>query len=186
MILCSMLPGFSLGKMIIYLQWAMAVPQDWTAVDVTRNQQIRNAAKKALPTGGEVLDNNPGWLNSANCQGISFSGWDHTAIEVIGDGLRITGWCDDPEDFPPGTKYAIRWDLMPPAPDPAIGGRMNTVQTRTVWAESNAGMDHTNPLPWSQFVLPPANQTFHGIWLTEEQFNEHMSIRSLHGWKEWV
>ena len=123
-----MLPVSLLGNMIIYLQWAMAVPKDWTAVNVTRDQQIRTAAKKAEPIGNEILDNNPGWLFGANCQGIDFSGFDHTAIEVLqGDGLRITVWNDDPEDYPPGTRFAIRWDLFPPAADPKIGNRINTL-----------------------------------------------------------
>ena len=177
------------GKMIIYLQWAMAVPQDWTAVDVTRDQQIRNASKKAEPTGNEVLDNTPGWLFSANCQGIDFGGFDHTAIQTLpGNGLRITIWNDDPVDFPPGTRYAIRWDLMPPAPDPSIGNRINTVQTRTVWAEPNSdfGNKPYPVLPWTDFVLPPANMTFHGIWTTDQQMIDHVNVRSPHGWREWI
>lgn len=180
-----MLLESSLGKMIIYLQWAMAVPQDWTAVDITRDQQIRNAAKKAVPTGGEVLDNNPGWINAANCQGISFSGYDHIAVQVSGNGLIITGWEDDPVDFPPGTRYAIQWNLQPPAFDPKVN-EINTIQTLKVWAEANAGIAYDNPLPWSQFVLPPANQTFHGIWVSDQEFQDHAVVRSVHGWKEWI
>lgn len=193
MILCSMLLESLLGNMIIYLQWAMAVPEDWTAVDVTNNSQIRRAAKKAEPTGNETLDNNPGWLFGANCQGIDFSGHDHTAIETLqGNGLRITVWNDDPEDFPPGTRFAIRWDLFPPAGDSSIGGRLNTVQFRTLWGESQSdavliATPSSPMLPWSEFVLPPANQTFHGIWVTDPViFEQHLSIRSLHGWKEWI
>lgn len=172
--------------MIIYLQWAKAVPEDWFAVDITRDQQIRTAAKKAEPTGNETLDNNPGWLFGANCQGIDFSGFDHTAIEVLqGDGLRITVWNDDPEDFPPGTRYAIRWDLFPPAGDPNIGGQINTVQFRTAWAEFGAGV--VNALPWEQFVLPPSNQTFHGIWVTDPViFEQHFEVRTPRGWREWI
>lgn len=171
--------------MIIYLQWAMAVPQDWTAVDVTHDNQIRRASKKAEPTGNETLDNQPGWLISANCQGVIFNGYDHIAVETLqGNGLRITGWQDDPEDFPPGMRYAIRWDFFPPTGDPRIGGRINTVQSRTVWAESGVG--YPDSLPWEQFVLPPANQTFHGIWVTDEEFKAHEEVRTLRGWREWI
>lgn len=172
--------------MIIYLQWAMAVPQDWAAVDVTRDQQIRNAAKKAEPVGGEVLDNTPGWLIGANCQGITFNGYDHVAVQTLaGNGLKFTCWQDDPVDFPPGTRYAVRWDLMPPTFDVSING-INTVQQRTLWAEANAGPGLEGALPWSQFVLPPANMTFHGIWVTDQQFQDHLNIRSFHGWREWI
>lgn len=176
--------------MIIYLQWAMAVPENWTAVDVTRPQQIRQASKKAEPVGGEVLDNEPGWLFSANCQGIEFSGYDHTAVEILaGGGLRITGWQDDTEDFG-DTRWATRWDLMPPAPDPNIGGLVNTIQTRTIWATPDAAAEFfpgTPVLPWEQFVLPPANHTFHGIWVTDPVlYDAHINIRTPHGWREWV
>lgn len=174
--------------MIIYVQWAKANPEDWIALDITRNQQIRTAAKKAIPDSNSVLDNNPGWLLGANCQGLDFTGYDHVSIEVIGEGLRITGWQDDPEDFPPGTRYAIRWDLYPPAPDPKLNGILNTVQFLTVWAESEAAPFFTgiNVLPWSLFVLPPSNQTFHGIWVTDQEFQTHLSLRSFHGWREWI
>lgn len=172
--------------MIIYVQWATLDAQDYIALDVRRDQQVRTVSKKAVPGPGSILDNLPGWINSINCQGIEFFGYDHTAVQVDGNGLIITGWQDDPEDFPPGTRYATRWNLQPPAPDPNIGGQINTVQTRTLWAESGAGLDSLNPLPWSQFVLPPTNQTFHGIWLTPEQFEAHRTIRTPHGWREWI
>lgn len=177
-----------LGNMIIYLQWAMAVPQDWTAVNVTRDQQIRNASKKAVPTGGEVLDNNPGWLLGANCQGIQFGGYDHIAIQTLpGNGLRITGWQDDTVDFG-DTRWATRWDLMPPAPDSNLGGVVNTVQTRTIWATPDAAVWFPDVvvLPWADFIVPPANMTFHGIWVTEQQYADHLSIRTPHGWREWI
>lgn len=176
--------------MLIYVQWAKATAEDWFAWDVTRVQQIRNAAKKAVPTASSALDNNPGWINAANCQGIEFAGYDHVAVEILsGGGLRITGWQDDTEDFG-DTRWATRWDLYPPAPDPALGGVTNTVQQRTVWVTPDAvswfGGYGPNVLPWDQFVLPPADQTFHGIWLTQEQFDQHRAVRSPHGWREWI
>lgn len=174
--------------MKIYVQWAKAAAEDWFAWDVTNNQQVRNAAKKAVPNGSSALDNNPGWINAANCQGIEFSGYDHVAVEVVpGGGLRITGWEDDTEDFG-DTRWATEWLLMPPAPDPALGGVVNTVQQRTIWATPDAAawFPGVTVLPWEQFVLPPANQTFHGIWLPQETFDAHRAVRSQHGWREWV
>lgn len=173
--------------MIIYVQWAKLTAEDWFAWDVTRDQDVRRAAKKAAPNDQSALDDNPGWVCGANCQGIDFTGWDHIAVQVVdGGGLRITGWQDDPDDWPPGTRHAVEWTLMPLAPDPAIGGRLNTVQSRRVWAEQDVAHLFPDSLPWEQFVLPPANQTFHGIWMSDEKFVEHVQARTVRSWHEWA
>lgn len=172
--------------MRIYLQWAKADPEDWFAVDVSRIAQVRNLPRKGVPTATSVLDNTAGWLCGLNCQGIDFSGWDHTAIEVVGEGLRITGWQDDSDDWPVGTRHAVEWTLMPPAPDPAIGGRLNTVQSRRVWAEQDVAHYFPSVLPWPEFVPPASNLTVHGIWLTDQKFAEHVQLRTEHGWREWL
>lgn len=173
--------------MRIYLQWAKATPEDWVSVDVTRVAQVRNLPKKPVPTTGAVVDDAAGWLCGVNCQGIDFSGYDHTAIEVVGDGLRITGWQDDTADFG-DTRWATEWTLMPPAPDPALGGRVNTVQSRRVWAtpDSAAWFPGVPVLPWAQFAPPATNLTIHGVWLTDELFAAHLARRTPHGWREWV
>lgn len=173
--------------MKVYIQWAKTTPEDWTAVDLSRLSQIRNLPKKGLPGPTSVLDNNPGWLCGLNCQGIDFSGYDHTAIELVGDGLRITGWQDDTADFG-DTRWATEWTLMPPAPDPALGGVMNTVQSRRVWATPDAAVWFPNQtvLPWSEFVVPPTNLTVHGIWMPDELFAAHKAIRTPHGWRDWL
>ena len=64
---------------------------------------------------------------------------------------------------------------------------MNTVQFRTVWAEPSSDFgNHPGVFSWDQFVVPSTNQTFHGIWVTYEKMMEHVNIRSVHGWKEWI
>lgn len=169
--------------MRVYVQWAKDVPEDWESADITRNQEIRRLPKKPPPTGSETLDGDPGWVVGANCQGILFSGYDHLAVEVVGDGLRFTGWQDDPVDWG-DSRFAVEWTLMPPAFDPLVG-EINTVQTRRVWATPDVQF-LTGALPWEEFVLPPANQTFHGIWVPPGLWDAHRQARSPHRWREWI
>lgn len=174
--------------MRIFLQWAKAVPEDWFAVDVRNSKAIRDLPKRPAPGPGSVVDSSPGWLCGLQCQGIDFTGYDHVAVEPVGQGLRITGWQDDPDDWPAGTRYAVSWQLDPPAPDPALGGRINTVQARTVWAEDQAAawFPGVSVLPWGDFALPSGSLTLHGIWLPDDLFQQHGAIRSRHVWREWI
>jgi hypothetical protein len=171
----------------LYLQWAKATPEDWFPVDISRVAQVRNLPKKGIPTASSVLDNTPGWLCGLNVQGIDFSGYDHTAVEVVGDGLRITGWQDDTEDFG-DTRWATEWTLMPPAPDPALGGRMNTVQSRRIWATPDAAVwfPGVDVLPWSEFTPPATNLTLHGVWMSNDLYAAHQAVRTHRGWREWL
>lgn len=175
--------------MKVYIQWAKSTPEDWVAVDLTRIAQVRNLPKKPVPTSSSVVDNTAGWLCGLNVQGIDFSGYDHTAVEIVGSGLRITGWQDDTEDFG-DTRWATEWTLMPPAPDPNIGGRINTVQTRRVFATPDAapwfGGYGPDVLPWEQFTPPDTNLTVHGVWMSDELYAAHRAKRSFHGWREWI
>jgi hypothetical protein len=173
----------------VYIQWAKADPEDWVAVDVRNPATSRNLPKKPEPTGTETLDNSAGWLCGLNCQGIDFSGYDHTAIEFLsGDVLRITGWVDDPDDWPPGTRYAVEWTLSPPAPDLALGGRVSSFRLLRAWARTQPAtwFPGVTVLPWATFVTPPSNVTIHGIWMPEDLFRAHQARRTPHGWREWV
>ena len=174
--------------MRIYVQWAKASPEDWVLVDIKNTAAVRNLPKRPVPNASSVVDGNPGWLCGLNVQGIDFSGYDHTAVEFLaGDVLRVTGWMDDEEDQG-DTRWATEWTLSPPAPDPALGGRVNTVQTRRIWATPDAAgwFGGVAVLPWAEFVPLPTNLTFHGIWLPDALFAAHRAARTPHGWREWV
>lgn len=173
--------------MRVFVQWASATPADWKPIDIRNTKAVRNLPKRAAPIATDAVDNLPGWICAINCQGITFSGYDHTAIEVVGDSLKITGWNDDTEDFG-DTRWATQWLLSPPAPDPLFGGQINTVQQRTIWATPDAAdwFGGTATLPWEQFVKPPANMTLHGIWLPDSLWRDHVTARTTHGWREWA
>lgn len=173
--------------MRVLFQWALAAPADWQAVDVRTSRNVRDLPRKPAPTGGEVVNAELGWLSAVSCQGIVFDGYDHVAVEAVGSGVRITGWQDDTADFG-DTRWATSWLLLTPAPDPALGGRVNTVQARTVYATPDAAawFPGVPVLPWAQFVAPPASQTFHGIWVSDELHDAHLAARTPRGWREWV
>lgn len=180
--------------MRVLVQWTKANPSGWQELDIgpagAARNRWRNLPKKPEPVGNEAIDNSDGWIYDINCQGITFSGSDHYAIEpgsdpVLGEFVKITTWNDDPEDWPPGTRYAIEWVLYDPAPDPALGGIMNTRQVRRFWAEDQAKFPEA--LPYDSFVVPPANITRHGIWITDSKASEHVGVRgSVRGWREWI
>jgi hypothetical protein len=165
--------------MHVLLQWAQpgaTTPAGWQRVELARAVDVRNLPKQ--PLVGLV------------CQGIDFSGYDHLAIEAVStDRLRITGWQDDPVDFG-DTRWATRWDLSTPAPDARLGGAINTVQTRTVWATPDAaewfGGYGPSVLQWSAFVPPAANLTRDGVWLPEATWEKHLQARTVHDWREWM
>jgi hypothetical protein len=177
--------------MDIFVQWATSVAGDWTKVSITRIEDVLNLPKKPRPTSDSLIDEHPGWLAGLNCQGIDFSGYDHLAIRVLpGDGLRITGWQDDDEDFG-DTRWAVQWDLMPLAPDPRIGGRLNTVQSRTVWATRDAsewfGGYQNGVYSWKKFIEPPTEVTFHGVWLPDKLWVDHQANqkKNFADWRRW-
>ena len=173
--------------MRLLVQWTRAQPGDWEEIEVD-DSPVRRRAWERLPAlpepvGGEVIGSAPGWIFDINCQGIHFGGADHYAVEPIAGGLRITTWNDDPVDYPPGTRFAIRWELLDPDFDPAVG-QVNTRQTRTMWHEDEARYPFA--LPWSTFVPPPAAATRHGIWVPDALRDEHLAARGVHGWREWI
>jgi hypothetical protein len=191
--------------MIVYLQWALAVPEGWQSWDVTSNTLIRNAAKKAEPVGGEVLDQTPGWLVAANIQGVGVSGYDHVGLEhaKVGTGpsaqdrLTLTCWNDDPDDWPVGERWAQVWTFLPPAPDPAFDGATNTRQTITRYADAGgeiatkwdalkAEIPTFNYQPFTSLPMPDSRNVFHGIWVDQVTWDAHVALQSRHEWMEWI
>ncbi len=178
--------------MRLYLQWTLATPQDWLALDLDTSGPLRRVWEKlpakAEPVGGEIIDNLPGWGFDLNVQGVTFGGHDHYTVRPIAGGLEVTVWDDDPAEFPPGQREAQVWTFLDPAPDPAFGGAVNTRQSRVVYTEQpgkHAPDARTTIRPWSQFVIP-TSLVLHGIWVTDALLNQHVAVRQPHGWREWV
>ena len=182
--------------MRLYVQWTKANAEDWVALDLDTSSQRRRVwerlPKKAEPVGGEIIDNAAGWVFAVNVQGVHFEGYDHYAVVPLASGgLRVIIWNDDPADFTPDTFVAQVWTFETVAPDPKIGGALNTRQSRVVYAGpvtraawlATGPIENTVILPWADFTPPSTTITFHGIWTTNP--DQHYMVRAFHGWEEW-
>lgn len=188
--------------MKVYVQWTLKNPQNWVELDLNTASGVQrwaNLPKKPEPVGGEALDNFPGWTFDINIQGVCFYGFDHVALEPIAlGGVRAYGWNTDIEDPDPQVRpyrWGEVWDLYPPAPDPNLGGQINTRQYKTIYSEVEAPDfvgQRTAAAPvdlreWSDFTSPADALTRHGIWVPdEENWKKHFEVRDQHGWREWV
>jgi hypothetical protein len=192
----------------VRIQWSLAAPQDWQTIDVTPTgsgaQSWRNLAKKGEPTGSETIDGTPGWVNTVEVDGVLFQGFDHYAADFGGSGnnrfLRVYGWSDDTDDFADpqslGYRWGERWEFRQHRSDPKFGGAENTWQVKTVFAADLDDMGRFFPQetsggpvllrPWSEWVMPPADLTRHGIWMPEPLLAEHVQVRSAVDWRGWA
>lgn len=183
--------------MKVLYQDARRNPTGWQQIDASEWAAL---PKRPVPGRGVLggQDNTPGHLCCANVQGITTEGADHVAIEplVIGldEGVRLTTWNDDPDDWPVGERRAIVWTILPLAPDPKLGMAINTRQSCIWFAEGErydrlvaSPPQNTTVRPWSEFVPPPESTTRHGIWLEDAKWDEHRTAAPQHewGWQHW-
>lgn len=194
--------------MRLYVQWARVHPTDWEPVEIVSDADWHRLPSKPVPTGTETLDDQPGWLYDLNVQGVTFGGFDHVAVGVIPNGVRVTSWNDDAQDD--SEKIAMVWEFEQPRHDPRVG-QVNTVQRLTVhddtpdsrWVGQSTSVGPVIVRPWSEFVPPTGAR--HGVWLpsphpiTPASVNErhrgifraddgpaaHRAARAFHGWEEW-
>jgi len=193
----------------IYIQWTNAVPQDWVEIDSSAWNAL---PKKPVPVGGEVIDASLGWVYAINCQGVIFSGRDHYAIVDVAKGTIVGGWNDDINDEPVDLWAGDLGLFEPIQPDPALGGKMNTKQSYSVYAGSTVFARMTGKTPanvtldiFDNFTPPgqtkkyselnsnqlkniytQRNEIRHGILVSDQLSADHESVRTLHGWREWV
>jgi hypothetical protein len=174
--------------MRLYVQDAKADPEDWYPVESADWQHLD---RKPIPRGGERLDNRPGWLAGLSCQGVDFSGYDHVTVRDLPEvkGCEISGWLTDPEDQALGAMVAHVWTFLPPAPDPAFRGRLNTRQQVSIFvqprARSRQALTAAGLAPRALATFQPSAGARHGIWIPDELWDEHLAARRHHGWREW-
>jgi hypothetical protein len=193
---------------LILLQWSQAAPQDWTSIDLTASGQgarrWRDLPKRPVPTGGETIDNQPGWIFDVCIQGWCLRGADHIAAEPIsGGGIRVYRWFDDLDDdetdyfhgqvieFRPG--YVDRTLTLPDGstirhrgPDQRMTEYASDMEAHRPFVPTECGGLAVPFRPWSEWVMPPANLTLHGIWLSDSLLREHMAKQRPVDWREWV
>ena len=170
------------------VQWTTASPQDWQEID-SRDWGL--TAKKKEPQGNApvVPDGGPGWVHALCVQGNVWEGYDHLAVEDLPGGeVRVVAWCDDPDDWPPGKRWARVAVIRSLAPDPQFGGAFNTAMTQEVFAENPTPFTAFGlPVrPWSEFAPPAQAIQRHGAWVDDATHARHAVVRTVHGWREWV
>ena len=187
--------------MKVYVQWAQTKPQDWQLVDSTNysllqstNDPVGDIDAEGNPCGDSMLTVQKGLIYAVNVQGVTFNTCDHYGIEDFDAGVKLTCIMDDPVWYPAGSyRIAKVWTFMPLAFDPKVG-KMNTVQSWVIYAESDAieyykqfGYEIGKELfYWADFIPPEAQYIRHGIYLSDAGRDEHEAALTMHGWREWV
>lgn len=152
--------------MRVLVQWTSDPPRDWEEID---HKQWRGLPEDAV--------------HALNVQGVIFEGYDHYAVGSVTGGCTVTVWNDESDADPP-----MRWTFYDPAPDPALGGAMNTRQQLDVFtaehplAESRTSVGR--PRVRSAFRAP--RDARHGRQVTDQLHDDHQASRSVRGWEEWV
>jgi len=190
--------------MHIYVQWTTLTPQDWTRYEINNDSDWRNLPTKPDPAPGigpkdeTTLDELPGWVFAINVQGIIFSGNDHYSVRYnqLENGLYVTTWNDDADDYTPTQYVAKEWGILFPAPDARFENKVNTRQRLVVWTNDPAtraqyqnGETTGGAITlrnWNAFKEPDAAMTRHGIWVTDPIAAAHQAAQTPHGWDEWV
>ena len=181
------------------VQWTGRDPDDYLELDFARDPlSWEELAKRDVPVPGQIggLDNLPGYIMGVNVKGLTLNGADHYALRpvtVAGEsGLELTSWWDDPDDAPIGERRARVWTVLDLAPDPNLGGAINTRQSQVVYAEGQRYMSllarppqNTIVLPWADFDAPNILAR-HGIWVPDSLHAQHVAARTLWGWRHWV
>lgn len=173
--------------MRVLVQWATTTVTDWVAYDITRIQDVRAMPKKPAPSDSPLIDDQPGWIAALNIQGVVFTGYDHIGFGMVGGALLVYAWNDDPEDFPVGTRWGQIWTI--PNLGPARGVAVNTNISVVWYCEPNAlpvQMGLTDFQPWSAMSFPNANNTIHGVWVSDTHWDALAAARSMRGWREWI
>ena len=58
--------------------------------------------------------------------------------------------------------------------------RTTLIAAGELWAEGWA-----DALPWADFPKFSPNNQLHGVWLEQSLWDQHQSVRSIRGWREW-
>lgn len=191
--------------MRVLVQYATLLPQDWTELDLKTLAQVRSMPRKPVPSLLSVIDGSPGWVNDVVVQGWHLRGCDHIALEPFnaGKSLRVYRWSDDlsdPEiDYRFGSVIEFRdgWvdrtvtfadgsSVRHQGPDQRMTQFAEDLTAFGPYAAKECGGLPVVLKPWSQWVAPPADLTFHGVRLPDVLFLQHIAKQRLVNWREWV
>lgn len=186
--------------MKIFVQWATDDPM--AALQELDSSEWDALPKRPAPVGGELIDDQPGWVRSLNIQGIT-PHKDHYCVEDMPNGsVKMTHWNDDPDDWTPEEFIAEETIIRPLKMQfNEVHGKeiLNTDHHVIIYADPSR-WDKFNHLvsdsielkTWAEFVIPGQNKTMaqlndqqkaaiyknnnkvrHGVWLPDSLNNAH-------------
>lgn len=108
-------------------------------------------------------------------------------VRPSGPFTRLVAWFDDPEDYPPDQHYAHVLDFYAPGPNSRTEHAMNTRIYRAIYCAPKAfEMWTQHPiqttggevpiLRLSDWNKPSEDLTRHGVWVTNEENDQHESL----------
>jgi hypothetical protein len=164
--------------MRVLWQPTTASPGDWESIDSSAWGSLASVDFHGLCVQGRVYD-----------------GADHYAVRNLpGGGIKVFLWYDDPDDWPPGQRWARVTTIPVLGPDPLLGGAINTRYTDVVYAEGGLkpalrAAYRNNPRvtvrDWTDFN-PPQTKVLHGKWVPDNQHADLLTSRRVAGWREWT
>lgn len=170
--------------MKIQVQWASLTPADYEDYDSADWSRLPNRR-----------------IQSVNIQGVAFDSFEEYALEDIADGgVNLYAWHPPRPDYPGGEmteSHGHKWTFYPLAPDPLLGGAINTRQAKTtfyeptdrrIWDQPLAGIETRRT--FAEFTMPSGLvkrgvETDFGAdgYLSEQA---HMAARQTKGWRAWT
>jgi hypothetical protein len=177
----------------MFVQWATNPPSDYVQMD---SADWPNTLAKPLPDGSEVIDNQPGYICAVNVQGVEFIGYDHIAVVPVpaSPDIIVAAWKDDLDDLPEDEHFSRLMRFSPLTPDPRIGGALNTNQSQQILCNTTVkqrfidlgAIENTVLGDLADFETPKSKFVRHGVWLPDELFLEHESLRTVAPWMDWA
>lgn len=147
-----------------------------------------------------VINKDPGWVCGVCVQGMVMDG-DHIAIVEVEDGIEVSCWNDDLADpgskLPNATVRRFYPELVDKTFQFSSGGRMRLKGFKNEldlymssekidkfdapWTTSG----QAKVFPYEDFVVPDADVTRHGIWMTNDLLDKHLGFTPS-GWRHWI
>lgn len=172
----------------IYVQWAQSGIPDWSLLNSgTWNNQPTKVDPVGDTTsltgiGDSLLNTQKGWVFAVNVQGVTFTYYDHYAIQENGTSVTVTAWRDDPLLFPVGSRQADVAVINSLKFDAKVG-QDNTDQTFAFYREGNQYTGGVNQLPYANFVPPDSSTVKPGIFLSDDLYYQFIAAQTAKGWR---
>lgn len=166
--------------MKIAVQWTTQTPQDWEDI---ASQDWISTPSKPEPGLGDVIDEAKGWVHALNVQGVTFDGFDHYAIEDLGDAVRVICWIDAPGFDRQALEVHLTllqpnqwgaWDTRQTFTHYAEGETLQRLQTQgQIYSTGGSVQVH----PFDQFTPPDSSITRHGKGVPDDLHHDHCECR---------